>query len=163
MKHALTPPVLPDADLVAAVQVVADREGLAQCLALTQQVLQDLGLADVDAQAVHLAVEEACSNVVGHGYDGLTPGPLGLEFRLPTPLVLEARVRDQAPAFHPDEAPVPDLLADSDDRPIGGLGWFFIKQVMTDVTYTSDANGNCLVLRRSLTAPATRLPATGAR
>lgn len=143
---------------LGAVQVLANREGLAACLALTEHLCTQLALSDEDTQAVRLAVEEACSNVVDHGYAGQPPGPLSLAFHLIAADVLEAQVCDQAPPFHPDEASQPDLLSDSDDRPIGGLGWFFIKQVMTEVAYTSQAEGNCLSLRRKLAAP---LPSPG--
>lgn len=151
------PPPDPTAPL-GAVQVLANRDGLAACLTLTEQMCTQLALTGEDAQAVHLAVEEACSNVVEHGYAGLPPGPLSLSFRLVAADVLEAQVCDQAPPFHPEEAHQPDLLSDSDDRPIGGLGWFFIKQVMTEVAYASEAGGNCLSLRRKLAAP---LPSAG--
>ena len=109
-------------------------------------------MADDDRQAVRLAVEEACTNVVDHGYAGQAAGPLSLVFRLTAADTLEAQIRDQAPPFHPDQARLPDLLSDSDDRPVGGLGWYFIKQVMTEVDYTSSTEGNCLYLRRRLSA-----------
>lgn len=146
------PPPTPNEPL-GAVQVLANREGLTACLALTERLCTQWALAGEDAQAVRLAVEEACSNVVEHGYAGQPPGPLTLAFHLVAPDVLEAQVCDQAQPFHPSDAPQPDLLSDSDDRPIGGLGWFFIQQVMTEVTYTSQASGNCLCLRRKLASP----------
>lgn len=138
---------------LGAAHVLANRDGLTDCLALTEHLCTQLALSAEDTQAVRLAVEEACSNVVDHGYAGLPPGPLSLAFHLVAPDVLEAQVCDQARPFHPDEASQPDLLSDSDDRPIGGLGWFFIKQVMTEVAYASQAGGNCLSLRRKLAAP----------
>lgn len=150
IEHMPTPA---PAEPLGAVQVLANREGLAACLALTERLCTELALTSEDAQAVRLAVEEACSNVVDHGYAGLPPGLLSLAFHLIAADVLEAQVCDQAPPFHPDEAHQPDLLSDSDDRPIGGLGWFFIKQVMTEVAYTSQAGRNCLSLKRKLNAP----------
>lgn len=153
MTNATPTPPTAHAQPIQALHVHADRNGLADCLALTESVCHLLALADVDAQAVRLAVEEACSNVVEHGYGDRPAGPLDLAFRLAAPDMLEAEVGDQAPPFHPDQAPEPDLLSDSDDRPIGGLGWFFIRQVMTEVAYTSTASGNRLVLRRKLTTP----------
>jgi serine/threonine-protein kinase RsbW len=161
-----SPPTSPPTDAPACleaheVQVVADRDGLAQCLQLVESVCTRLALGDEDAQAVRLAVEEACSNVVDHGYADTAPGPLGLRLCLTAPDLLEAWVDDQAPPFHPDQAPAPDLLSDSDDRPIGGLGWFFIRQVMTEVDYTSTAQGNRLTLRRKLATPVAAATATG--
>jgi anti-sigma regulatory factor (Ser/Thr protein kinase) len=149
------PTPLPDVAPVAQANVRADRDGLAHCLNLTQSVCNRLGLADEDAMALRLAVEEACTNITDHGYPADHPGPLTLEFRVLSPDCVEARMCDRATPFHPDEAREPDLDAGLDDRPIGGLGWFFIKQVMTEVDYHSDAQGNCLRLRRHLTRPCT--------
>jgi serine/threonine-protein kinase RsbW len=136
-----------------AVCVRADLDGLARCLALSQASCARWGLCDEDSQALRLAVEEACTNIVDHGYPSGLPGPLTLEFCFPEPGWAEAHIFDQATPFHPDDATEPDLAAALEDRPIGGLGWFFIKQVMTEVTYRSDAQGNALCLRRRLVSP----------
>jgi serine/threonine-protein kinase RsbW len=144
---------------LASIDTLADTAGLAACLQLTTDLCERLALADDDAQAIRLAVEEACTNVVNHGYAGQAVGPLALSFHLADDDCLQARIRDKAKPFHPDEAPEPDLLSESSDRPIGGLGWFFIKQVMTSVAYASDSHGNCLFLTRKLTR-ATTIPPT---
>ncbi|HRK38895.1 MAG TPA: ATP-binding protein [Burkholderiaceae bacterium] len=135
------------------VSTLANREGLARCLNLAETVCQQLGLSDDDMQAVRLSVEEACVNVVSHGYKDREPGLLGLAFHVVNPHTLQAHIQDQAAPFHPDQAPIPDLLADVDDRPIGGLGWMLIRQMMPPVDYISNANGNTLVLERHLQQP----------
>ena len=139
--------------LPPAVHALADRDGLTRCMALSETTCQQLALSNDDQQAVRLAVEEACVNVVNHGYKGVAPGLLSLEFRLPDAHTLQALIGDQAVPFFPDEAPTPDLLADVDDRPVGGLGWMLIRQMMPPVDYISDAQGNTLVLQRSLQQP----------
>ena len=135
------------------VRALANRDGLARCLALAEAVCQQLGLSGDDTQAVRLSVEEACVNVVSHGYKGREPGLLGLAFHLVNPHTLQAHIQDEAPPFNPDRAPTPDLMADVEDRPIGGLGWMMIRQMMPPVDYISDANGNTLVLERQLQQP----------
>lgn len=146
--HSLPLPSLP-----APVSALADRDGLARCMALSQAVCEQLGLTDDDEQAVRLAVEEACVNVVSHGYKGKEPGLLGLTFELPNGHTLQAHIRDQATPFHPDQAPMPSLSDDVEDRPVGGLGWMLIRQMMPPVSYTSTAQGNTLVLQRELQQP----------
>jgi len=123
-------------------------------MALSDTTCQQLALSNDDLQAVRLAVEEACVNVVNHGYKDRAPGLLSLEFRLPDAQTLQALIGDQAVPFFPNEAPpTPDLLADIDNRPVGGLGWMLIRQMMPPVNYISDAQGNTLVLQRSLQQP----------
>lgn len=139
--------------LPAPIRALADRDGLARCLTMSETVCRQLGLSDDDSQAIRLCVEEACINVVSHGYEGKEPGLLGLAFHLVDPHTLQAHIQDQATPFHPDQAPAPDLLASVEDRPIGGLGWMLIQQMMPPVAYTSDADGNTLVLERQLLQP----------
>lgn len=148
-----TSPPYPFPNTPPAVLTQADREGLAHCMALSEVTCQHLALSTEDEQAVRLAVEEACANVVNHGYQGKAPGLLRLEFRLLDVQTLQALIGDQATPFHPDHAPTPDLLAGADDRPVGGLGWMLIRQMMPPVDYTSTAQGNTLVLQRSLQQP----------
>jgi serine/threonine-protein kinase RsbW len=106
------------------------------------------------AYAVNLAVEEVCVNVVNHAYAGGPPGPIELEFRLarePAPARLSIVVRDRAPFFDPDQAPPPDLDADIDDRRIGGLGWFLVRETMDAVSHAARPDGgNVVTMVKSL-------------
>lgn len=133
--------------------VRADRDGLGGCLVLVVTVCERLRLLPDDVMAIRLAVEEACTNVVDHGYAQREPGPLRLCLSLPEADLFEAVIEDEAQAFRPDEVPEPDVLSGSDERPIGGLGWFFIRQLMSEVRYESQATGNRLTLRRRLAGP----------
>ena len=91
-----------------------------------------------------LAVDEACSNLVVHGYKGRQPGPIRVSFaREGDEIVIT--VTDHAPPFHPDDAPLPRLDAPASERRPGGLGWHMIKQLVDRLEYDSDAeNGNRL-------------------
>jgi anti-sigma regulatory factor (Ser/Thr protein kinase) len=144
-----------DAELVCASTGLADRDGLASCMALTDEAATRLSLSEEDMFALRLAVEEACTNIVAHGYAGHAPGPMSVEMWLTRPAAtsgqLTVLIRDRATPFHPDNAKEPDLDADADERAIGGLGWFFIKSLMNEVTYDSEDGGNCLRLVKLLT------------
>ena len=58
--------------------------------------------------------------------------------------LIEAEVVDDAKAFDPLEAPDPDITADLEDRPIGGLGVFFVKTLMDEVRYRREDGRNHL-------------------
>ena len=148
--ETLHPPPTDAAQELCAIHTTAHTDGLARCRELTQQVCTRLGLESEDAHAIQLAVEEACTNVVVHGYKGVSAGSLGLSFALLDGHHLLARIHDHAAPFHPDQAPTPDLSSDVDDRPVGGLGWLLIRQMMPPIDYRSDATGNTLVLQRTL-------------
>ncbi len=123
--------------------------------ALLDFVSESCAKLAVDGDAacdVRLAVEEACMNLIEHGYPPGPPGPIEVSIAaLDARLIVE--IRDRAPPFDPARAPPLDLDADWKVRRVGGLGWHLIKRVMDDVGYESSAGGNCLTLVKALARP----------
>lgn len=103
--------------------------------------------ADVStAFAIKLAVEEACVNVIQHGYPPDAAGPIVLSIRADSSCFV-VTLADRAVPFLPEDAPPPDLSADWAARRAGGLGWHLIKQIMDQVEYQRDPGGeNRLIL-----------------
>ena len=60
--------------------------------------------------AVKLAIEEACTNLIDHGY-GEQGGPIDLVIRASDEAIVVS-IRDRAQPFAPDDAPPPDLTSD---------------------------------------------------
>jgi serine/threonine-protein kinase RsbW len=101
------------------------------------------------AFAVRLAVEEAFTNVVQHGY-GRQPGPVRVEVRADAERITVTLV-DEAPPFDPRGAPAPALDAAWDERAVGGLGWHLVHQLMDEVRHERLApHGNLLTLVKRL-------------
>jgi len=106
------------------------------------------------AFAVRLAAEEACMNVMVHGYRDLAPGPLILTIERDDARVV-VTVQDNGRPFDPEQSPIPSLNAPLEDRAIGGLGWHLIKNMMDEVHHAYDAaNGNTLELVKRIPQPA---------
>ena len=103
-----------------------------------------------DILDVQLAVEEAITNVIVHGYKENT-GEIWLTFRATLGLV-EVQIEDTAPPFNPLSIPEPDLTGDLENRRIGGLGFFLIRQVMDGIVYRYEDGKNILVLVKRKTA-----------
>lgn len=101
---------------------------------------------------IKLAVEEACTNIMEHGY-GAAPGPIELALRADDQQIVVS-IRDVAVPFAPGEAPPPDLLSEVEDRQPGGLGWHLIQQLMDGIEYESDVeSGNHLTLIKRRNRP----------
>jgi serine/threonine-protein kinase RsbW len=144
-------------DLALAVSISgpADAETLERCLNAAEHISDTHNLAESDVYAVRLAVDEACTNLVEHAYAGRIPEYMALEIWVSaatsptngsaTPLAypqeIHIYVRDKAPPFDPSGVAVPDLDASLDERRIGGLGWFFIREMMPVVEYKTLPNG----------------------
>ncbi len=102
--------------------------------------------------AFKLAVDEACTNIITHGYKGQDPGPIKLTFERESDKV-KLSIYDEGKTFDPDDTKAADTESDWEERPIGGLGLFLIKEVMDDIHYEGEqAQGNLLILTKKLTA-----------
>jgi serine/threonine-protein kinase RsbW len=113
-----------------------------------QTVLACGGNAE-DIFACELACDEAAANIYRHVFHG-KPGriELGAERQFNT-LVIQVHYHGRG--FDPSVIPDPDITAPLSERPVGGLGLYFIRQVMSQVEFRFDAeNGNTLTMRRKL-------------
>jgi len=60
-------------------------------------------------------------------------------------------IRDDGKYFSPEQAQSPDIEADWSEREVGGLGIYFVKELMDNVTYNrTEENVNQLVLEKEL-------------
>ena len=91
-----------------------------------------------------LAVEEAASNVIEHGYKGST-GKLHVLFLLERGDVT-IELRDQAKPFKPGKVGRPDETVPLEERPLGGLGLHLMHELMDDVRYETLPDGNLLTM-----------------
>jgi len=57
-------------------------------------------------------------------------------------------VTDSAPAFDPLSLPDPELDGDIEDRKIGGLGIYLVRQVMDTISYRYENGKNILTLEK---------------
>ena len=94
-----------------------------------------------------LAVDEACTNIIEHGYKGMDPGSIILSFRIETGRIL-VQITDFGHIFEPEAAPKPDVEAALEDRELGGLGLFLIYQTMDNIDYQSSEEGNTLTFTK---------------
>lgn len=103
----------------------------------------NLGGSEDDAGDLVLAVNEAVTNVLLHGYDG-RPGPVivGVEMEDEEVRVI---LSDHAPHFDPTSVPPPDIHLPLEDRPLGGLGVHMMRQLTDALIYRPTADGNELV------------------
>jgi len=108
-----------------------------------------LGLADETSFVLQLACDEAATNVIEHGYQGMNPGSLMLELR-PGIKRITMILSDFGHPFEPLETDAPDLEALLRDQPTTGFGLFFIYRTMNEIGYYTDEQGNHLVLTRHL-------------
>jgi anti-sigma regulatory factor (Ser/Thr protein kinase) len=94
-----------------------------------------------------LAMDEACTNVIEHGYKGMDPGSIILSFRIQPDRIM-VQITDFGHVFEPEAAPKPDVEAALEDRELGGLGLFLIYQTMDNIDYHASEDGNKLTFTK---------------
>lgn len=116
------------------------------------------GAGDVADVAV-LVVDEVCANLVQHAFGDAPAGRVVITVGVDEERV-HLTIEDAGRPFPPERAPAPDLDSEWPERRVGGLGWFFVQELMDECAYaagagTSGAGLNRLSLakRRGLPAP----------
>jgi serine/threonine-protein kinase RsbW len=107
------------------------------------------GVTDEILYDVQLAVDEACTNIIKHGYAEMDPGSIILDIELePDKLILS--LTDFGHSFEPDTTAIADMDASIEERELAGFGLFFIHQSMHEVDYRVTEDGNTMVLTKYL-------------
>lgn len=110
--------------------------------------------AKIDAAVIDkvlMAVDEACTNIMQYAY------PEGKGFiRLACWLERDdfvISIEDEGMPFNPCSVPSPELDANLDNRKVGGLGIYFMRKFMDEISYKyHPKTGNQLTMRRRIGA-----------
>jgi anti-sigma regulatory factor (Ser/Thr protein kinase) len=96
-----------------------------------------------------LSVDEACTNIIQHGYKGMDPGSIILTFRIEAERIL-VQITDFGHIFEPVETDQPDINVDIDEKELGGFGLYLIYQTMDNIDYLASPEGNTLTFTKFL-------------
>ena len=108
-------------------------------------VCNEHGISSEFRYDLKLAIDEACTNIITHGYAEMNPGSIILEVQFqPSQILLH--ITDFGLAFEPVETAAPDVNALLEDRATGGFGLYFIYQTMDEVDYRTSVDCNTLTL-----------------
>lgn len=106
-------------------------------------------LSSDDLFALNLSLEEVLTNVIHYAYDPGTEHTFDLRLTLDDAL-LTVEVEDGGRAFNPLDRADPDIDQPLEERPIGGLGIYLVRQLMDEVHYCRQADHNLLTLKKRL-------------
>jgi serine/threonine-protein kinase RsbW len=107
------------------------------------------GISDEILYDIQLAVDEACTNIITHGYKDMDPGSIILDLEV-GPSQLIVRLTDFGHSFEPGSAPLPDVNAPIEEREMGGFGLFFIQQSVDRMDYRVTEDGNTMTFTKYL-------------
>ena len=118
-----------------------------------EEVGDELGLSPGLVMNLNLVLEEAVSNIIFYAY----PKDTVVEEAVTLTLTCEQDellicLKAHRIAFDPTQKEDPDLTLSAEERPIGGLGIFLIRQLMDEVTYRREGDCNLFTMKKRITA-----------
>lgn len=98
---------------------------------------------------IKLAIDEACTNIILHGYSGMDSGAIMLGCEVDNHRAV-IHISDFGRPFEHSRRSKPDIDSILENGKIGGFGLYFIHQTMDEVSYQADDDGNRLTLVKKL-------------
>lgn len=98
---------------------------------------------------LNLVLEEAVVNIISYAYPKEDHEKIYLSARMNEDSIILV-LTDTGKEFDPTTAPETDVTLAADDREIGGLGIFLIRQIMNEVRYERIDGKNVLTLEKKL-------------
>lgn len=123
---------------------MAREDNIPKAIKFVEDIMTSAGFASTEILKAHLAVEEACTNIVHYAYPKeigsfcLSSSSKGSHFMV----VIE----DRGIHFDPTQTKGPIRVDNVEKRPIGGLGIHLIKSFMEEVKYEFVDGKNTLTL-----------------
>lgn len=115
--------------------------------------LEPLDLDIEEVGTIELILAEVLNNIVEHAYPSGSPeGPIDIDCsQIATGLSVQ--IRDRGAPMPERQLPIGIMNAVDvglDDMPEGGFGWFLIRHLAKDVTYTRENEENLLSMRLAI-------------
>ncbi len=130
-------------------EVVARLENLSKISDFIDDVSCKFGLDEDKMFDVHIAVGEACENILKHSYPKEKKGLVKIRCELKMDDFV-VKIIDQGKPFDFNSVPSPNLDVPLEERAIGGLGIHFMKNLMDEVKYSFDPEkGNELIMKKN--------------
>ena len=98
---------------------------------------------------LNLVLEEAVVNIINYAYPKEDHESIYLSAKMHEGSIVLV-LTDTGKEFDPTAVPEADVTLSADDRQIGGLGIFLIRQIMNEVKYERIEGKNVLTLEKKL-------------
>mgnify|MGYP006291027597 CR=1 FL=1 len=134
-----------NSEVTRSIRLPARVKNLEKLMEFILNLLKETGIGEKEASDIHLAADEACTNVINYAYPEDAKKDIEVTFRNRADAI-EIEIRDWGRPFNPLQAPPPDLNLELEERPIGGLGIFLMKKFTDRVEYRREDGSNLLTI-----------------
>ena len=124
-------------------------EQLSKLSDFIDSIAEELSIDSSMAMSLNLAIEEAVTNVVMYAYPEGEVGNVVIIANF-TEGMLVFTISDNGIPFDPTSKTDADVTLNVEERPIGGLGIFLVKNLMDFVGYERKNGYNILTLKKKI-------------
>ncbi len=126
-------------------------EQIALLAPFVEEICEDLGLGPEFVFNLNLVLEEAVTNVVMYAYPEGETHQIWLSAEDHNGNLIFT-LQDEGEEFDPTLAPEADVTLSAEERELGGLGIFLIRQIMNEVSYQRIDGRNVLTMKKNTDA-----------
>ena len=132
---------------VAKLTFPAKLEYLESMLKFVRNVAEKLSFGGKEINQIQIAAEEVLANIISYAYPN-EGGSIEITCDIEEGKRLVIQTVDWGVPFDPLSLPDPDIEAPIEERDIGGLGVFMMRQIMDEVSYKREGERNILTLAK---------------
>jgi anti-sigma regulatory factor (Ser/Thr protein kinase) len=128
------------------------RNDLSEIERLANTVIQfgrKINLSDETIFDITLSLEEIINNIISYAYEDKREHQINVHVALKGP-VLAFEVEDDGVPFNPLEVSQIDINKPVKDRQPGGLGLFFVRNLMDELAYRREKNMNIFTMKKKI-------------
>ena len=114
-----------------------------------EEVCEQAGFDASVTMQMNLAMEEAVVNVMNYAYPSGTQGDIMIDALMGNGK-LQFVISDKGTPFDPTAEADADTTLSAEERPLGGLGIFLVRQLMDDINYEYKDDKNILTLSKEM-------------
>lgn len=135
--------------MINTLHIKNELEHLTRLYEFLNRQVEAYGWEESLAMQIKLALEEVVTNVILYAYPDKKDQDIRIDMAYENKR-LTITITDQGIAFNPLQREEPDITLPPEERPIGGLGIYLAKQLMTEVTYTRSSEKNILTMTKDM-------------
>jgi serine/threonine-protein kinase RsbW/sigma-B regulation protein RsbU (phosphoserine phosphatase) len=125
------------------------REAMTEIAAMIAAFGQEHGLSRGVIHDVSVSLDEVLNNVISYAFEAGARSEIGVRLQITDGKII-VDVDDGGRPFDPLSAPPPDFTGGLQQRRVGGLGIYFVRNLMDSVEYARVGDRNWLRLKKAL-------------
>jgi serine/threonine-protein kinase RsbW len=134
----------------STVTITSQTERLTEVREFIARMAREHGFSEDEVNKITIAVDEACTNIIKHGYKYATNGQITIDINRINK-EFEIIISDSGRHFDPNTVSPPDMKEYLLHYRRGGLGVYLMKRIMDKIEFSFEQDKNQLRMVKYLT------------